>query len=72
MGTPRRLALAVYDLQEKQPDRVVEHIGPSRKAGFDEQGNPSRAAIGFARSRGLAVEDLAGDRYAEGRIPGCR
>jgi glycyl-tRNA synthetase beta chain len=59
MGTPRRLALAVYDLQEKQPDRIVEHIGPSRKAGFDEQGNPSRAAIGFARSRGLAVGDLA-------------
>jgi glycyl-tRNA synthetase beta chain len=58
MGTPRRLALAVYDLQERQPDRVVEHIGPSRKAGFDDQGNPSRAAIGFARSRGLAVENL--------------
>lgn len=58
MGTPRRLALAVYDLQEKQPDRVVEHTGPSKKAGFDDHGNPSRAAIGFARSRGVDVTDL--------------
>ncbi|HHO47510.1 MAG TPA: glycine--tRNA ligase subunit beta [Desulfobacteraceae bacterium] len=58
MGTPRRLAMAVYDLQEKQPDRVVEHIGPAAKAGFDEAGNPTRAAAGFARSRGLAVEEL--------------
>lgn len=58
MGTPRRLALGVYDLQDRQPDRVIEHTGPSRKAGFDEKGNPSRAAIGFARSRGVDVADL--------------
>lgn len=57
-GTPRRLTLAVAELQDKQPDRVVEHTGPSRQAGFDAEGNPSRAAIGFAGSKGVKVEDL--------------
>jgi len=57
-GTPRRLTLIVSELQEKQEDRIVEHTGPSRQAGFDKDGNPSKAAIGFARSKGMAVEDL--------------
>ncbi|VAW34392.1 Glycyl-tRNA synthetase beta chain [hydrothermal vent metagenome] len=57
-GTPRRLTLAVADLQTRQPDRRVEHTGPAKKTGFDADGNPSRAALGFARSRGVAVEDL--------------
>jgi glycyl-tRNA synthetase beta chain len=58
VGTPRRLTLAVDKLQEQQVDRVVEHMGPSKQAGFDAEGNPSKAAMGFARSRGVAVEDL--------------
>ncbi len=58
VGTPRRLTLAVDGLQESQPDRRREHIGPARKAAFDGEGNPSKAAMGFARSRGVAVEDL--------------
>lgn len=58
VGTPRRLTLVVKDLQDSQEDRVVEHLGPSKQAGFDIEGNPSKAAMGFARSKGLAVEDL--------------
>ncbi len=58
VGTPRRLTLAVEDLQDRQPDRRLEHIGPPKKAGFDAQGNPTKAAIGFARSRGVEVSDL--------------
>ncbi|MDW7773101.1 MAG: glycine--tRNA ligase subunit beta [Desulfobulbaceae bacterium] len=58
LGTPRRLTLVVDDLQERQPDRVVEHIGPSAQAGFDKEGVPTRAALGFARSRGVDVHDL--------------
>jgi glycyl-tRNA synthetase beta chain len=58
MGTPRRLTLVVRDLQQQQADRTVEHTGPSRQAGFDAEGNPSRAALGFARSRGVDVKDL--------------
>ncbi|GAB4338774.1 MAG: glycine--tRNA ligase subunit beta [Desulfobulbaceae bacterium] len=58
VGTPRRLTLAVHGLAEQQPDRVVEHQGPSRQAGFGEDGRPTKAAEGFARSRGVRVEDL--------------
>ncbi|MCI5221186.1 MAG: glycine--tRNA ligase subunit beta, partial [Candidatus Electrothrix sp. AR4] len=58
VGTPRRLTLAVDDLQERQEDRRQEHIGPAKKAAFDADGNPTKAALGFARSRGAAVEDL--------------
>ena len=59
VGTPRRLTLAVDDLQGNQQDRRQEHIGPAKKAAFDADGNPTRAAMGFAGSRGVAVEDLA-------------
>jgi len=57
-GTPRRLVLVVTGLQDRQPDRVLEHMGPSKQAGFDAEGNPSKAAMGFARSRGIGVEEL--------------
>ena len=66
VGTPRRLTLIVEDLQERQEDRVVEHMGPSKKAGFDGEGNPSKAAMGFARSKGLTVEDLKVVETAKG------
>ncbi|MBW2328211.1 MAG: glycine--tRNA ligase subunit beta [Deltaproteobacteria bacterium] len=58
VGTPRRLTLAVDGLQESQQDRSQEHIGPARKAAFDTDGNPSKAAMGFARSKGVAIDDL--------------
>lgn len=58
VGTPRRLTIAVDDLQQCQADQRKEHIGPSRQAAFDGDGNPSKAAMGFARSKGLAVDDL--------------
>jgi len=57
-GTPRRLTVMVADLPEKQQDRSKEYIGPARQAGFDDEGNPTKAALGFARSRGLDVDDL--------------
>ena len=57
-GTPRRLTLVVKELQAKQEDRRVEHIGPAKKAGFDVSGQLTKAAIGFARSKGLSPEQL--------------
>ncbi|OGR16446.1 MAG: glycine--tRNA ligase subunit beta [Desulfobacterales bacterium GWB2_56_26] len=58
MGTPRRLALIVYDVEEKQRDTVEELLGPAKKAAFDGEGKPTRALEGFARSKGAAVSDL--------------
>lgn len=57
-GTPRRLTLAIANLQSHQADSRQEHIGPSVKAGFDAEGKLTKAAIGFARSRGFQPEQL--------------
>lgn len=57
-ATPRRLALLVSDLDEQTPDKNVERRGPALQASFDEDGNPTKAAQGFARSCGVTVEDL--------------
>jgi glycyl-tRNA synthetase beta chain len=58
MGTPRRLVLHVQGLEEKQQDAVIENRGPKKTSAFDQQGNPGKAAIGFARGQGVEVADL--------------
>lgn len=57
-ATPRRLAVRINALADKQQDRLVERKGPALKAAFDPQGNPTRAAQGFARSCGVEVAAL--------------
>lgn len=58
-ATPRRLALVVNDCAMRQPDRDVERRGPGLQAAFDGEGQPTKAAQGFARSCGVTVADLA-------------
>lgn len=58
MGTPRRLALMVEDITEYQRGSIKEIIGPARKVAYDESGQPTRAAYGFAKGQGVPVEDL--------------
>ncbi|MBI4715208.1 MAG: glycine--tRNA ligase subunit beta, partial [Nitrospirae bacterium] len=57
-GTPRRFIFRVRDLIPRQADRTQEILGPPRKAAFDPQGNPTAAALGFAKSQGVAVNSL--------------
>ena len=57
-AAPRRLAVLVKDLDTRQPDRDVEKRGPAVKAAFDGDGNPTKAAEGFARSCGTSVDQL--------------
>lgn len=57
-ATPRRLAVEIEDVPLKQPDRRQEKRGPAVQAAFDADGNPSKAAEGFARSCGVSVEEL--------------
>lgn len=57
-ASPRRLAMLLKDIPAQQPDRVVEKRGPAIQAAFDAEGNPSKAAQGFARSCGVDVADL--------------
>jgi len=57
-ASPRRLALTVTACLLAQPDREIERRGPALQAAFDDQGNPTKAAEGFARSCGTQVEQL--------------
>ena len=57
-ATPRRLAVIIEDLISFQPDKVVEKRGPAIQAAFDADGNPSKAAQGFAASCGTSFEQL--------------
>jgi len=58
LGTPRRLVLVIESLSEKQRDEEMKKVGPSKQAAFDSEGNPTKAAIGFARSQSVSVESL--------------
>ena len=57
-ATPRRLAIRTMGLMESQPDKTVEKTGPAVASAFDKEGNPTPAAAGFARSCGIAVDQL--------------
>ncbi len=65
-ATPRRLAVIIQNLQTKQEDKNAMRKGPSLKAAFDEDGCPTPAAEGFARSCGIAVNDLATEDNKKG------
>ena len=58
-ASPRRLAVAVSDLAEQQQDKQIEKHGPAVAAAFDKDGNPTKAAQGFARGAGVSVDELA-------------
>lgn len=58
MATPRRFTLCVRDLIDRQPDRTEEVLGPPKKAAFDQNGRPTKAATGFAQSKGVTVDAI--------------
>jgi glycyl-tRNA synthetase beta chain len=66
VATPRRLAISVSGLASQQPDRTEEFLGPARKAAFDGDNRPTKAAEGFARSKGASVDDLTITETAKG------
>ena len=59
VGTPRRLALLAFGLEPVQTDQEEIIIGPPRSAAFGEDGVPTKVAIGFARAKGVPVDDLS-------------
>jgi glycyl-tRNA synthetase len=58
MGTPRRIVVYVEELAPTQTEQVLVVKGPPADRAFDEEGNPTAAAEGFARSQGVSVVDL--------------
>jgi glycyl-tRNA synthetase beta chain len=57
-ATPRRLTLLIEDVAEKQEDRTVTTVGPPKNVAYDENGSPTKAAIGFAKSLNIGVSNL--------------
>ncbi|OCR25493.1 glycine-tRNA synthetase subunit beta [Pseudomonas syringae] len=57
-GAPRRLAVLITDLSTQQPDRSVNLDGPPRQAAFDAEGNPTQAALGFAKKCGVDLSEI--------------
>ncbi len=79
LATPRRLAVLFAGMPGGQPDQVQERLGPAVEVAFDDDGNPTRAGEGFARSVGLSIDQVQrreteqGTRlYARVEKPGAR
>ena len=70
--TPRRLAVKVAKLLDRQPEQRIERRGPPVSAAFDSAGKPTRAAIAFAESCGVRVEELTRINDNKGEFLFCR
>ena len=57
-SSPRRLIVMAYGVADATEALVEEYKGPAAKIAFDADGNPTKAAIGFARGKGLTPENL--------------
>ena len=66
LSTSRRLIVLVEGLPERQPDRTERVSGPPRKVAYTDDGSPTKAAEGFARKVGLAVDELEIDSTPKG------
>lgn len=56
-ATPKRLAVFVSQLDEQQEDQVVEKRGPAVSSAFDADGNPTKAALGWASGNGITIDE---------------
>src|SRR5262245_6413978 len=67
-ATPRRLAVRVHGLAERQPDQEIKRQGPAVANAFDASGQPTKAAAGFAASCGVSVDQLQQVDGPKGRV----
>jgi glycyl-tRNA synthetase beta chain len=72
LATPRRLVVHISGLAQKQEDQTIEKLGPAKKSAFDESGQPTKAAAGFARGQGLEVSQLETIVTEKGEYLGAR
>lgn len=68
LGAPRRLAAVFSQVESRQKDIVETHLGPNVKTAYDAQGEPTRAALGFARGKGVEVSELTVEPTAKGEV----
>lgn len=57
-ATPRRLAVFIASVADRQPDQQIKRLGPAVAAAFDASGQPTKAALGFAASCGVSIDQL--------------
>ncbi|HKU14524.1 MAG TPA: glycine--tRNA ligase subunit beta [Steroidobacteraceae bacterium] len=67
-ATPRRLAVRVHEMADKQPDQEIKRQGPAVANAFDAAGQPTKAATGFAASCGVSVDQLQQVDGPKGRV----
>jgi glycyl-tRNA synthetase beta chain len=72
LATPRRLFLRIAEISPKQEDQTIEKMGPAKKAAFDQNGQPTKAALGFARGQGMDVSQLETIVTEKGEYLGAR
>ncbi len=58
LGTPRRITLSIKDVQVLQESQETEVTGPPKSIAYDENGEPTKTAIGFAKAQGVELSDL--------------
>ena len=68
LGTPRRLVVHIPDIDKRQKDVVETYLGPNIKVAYDAEGNPTKAAIGFARGKGVDIADLTTETTPKGEV----
>ena len=68
MGTPRRLVVHIPDVDKRQRDVVETYQGPNVKVAYDAEGNPTKAAIGFAKGKGVDIADLSTVTTPKGEV----
>ncbi len=69
-ATPRRLAVLIRNLKNKQADTQIERKGPALVAAYDASGNPTPACVGFARSCGVSADELFTIKNSQGEWVG--
>ncbi|MBI3450988.1 MAG: glycine--tRNA ligase subunit beta [Acidobacteria bacterium] len=72
LGGPRRLVTLIRGVAEREPDRQETITGPPKSAAFDARGEPTRAALGFAKGQGVAVADLLTVATPKGEVLAAR
>ncbi len=68
LGTPRRLVVVFSGVDARQEDVVETHLGPNVKAAYDAEGQPTKAALGFARGKGIDVAQLTREKTPKGEV----
>ncbi len=68
LGTPRRLVVSFAGVDGRQEDIVETHLGPNVKAAYDADGKPTKAALGFARGKGVDISQLGTETTPKGEV----